>query len=440
MKKFKFIILTTLFCGASLVKLSAQEISLKSAEQAYQLALESNSDYKNYKLNELISEEGYQQSKSYKKASITGTFNGQKNLDLAVTPLPGEIFGQPGQTVEAQFGQEYTYNAGITISKQILNREAAFQAKISELSVEQAEADTKLFKELLAEQVGLYYYTGLIAQKAIKLGEEDLKTVLQIEELAEEKFQEGLLDAIALNGASINVEVVKQNLNSSRQLEQQCLTELKKLIGLEPATRLSFFEETEIAIPNPIMLDQLGENSKLALAILSQKQADLQVKLSQSLLLPTMTVSTYHGKQQFRDEFGLGLRGDDWSNYSYVALNLNVPIFTGKRTRSKIKQSKLNQEYVNNDKLQTEKSLVLSDIQMIEEYQLSITDAESSEKIYQLKNTNQELSLKKYLEGLISLDAYLLVYEEYIKAEHTYLNALSKTYNYYSQITSRIEK
>ena len=55
-------------------------------------------------------------ARSNRMPQISGTFTGQKNLELATTLVPGELFGQPGETVATQFGQEYQYNAGININ------------------------------------------------------------------------------------------------------------------------------------------------------------------------------------------------------------------------------------------------------------------------------------------------------------------------------------
>jgi outer membrane protein len=58
-------------------------------------------------------------------------FKGTDNLNLAVTPLPVELFGQPGKTIDAQFAKHYVYNSGITINQNIFDWTAVMQAKIA---------------------------------------------------------------------------------------------------------------------------------------------------------------------------------------------------------------------------------------------------------------------------------------------------------------------
>ncbi|MEL7006127.1 MAG: TolC family protein [Bacteroidota bacterium] len=417
----------------------AQNVSINSLEEAFKLALSSNVDYQNYILNQKKAELEYKQSKNYRLPTVTGSFSGQRNMDLAVTPLPGEIFGQPEQTIEAQFGQKYNYNAGVSISKNLFNREASLQSKMSKLNSEFAAVEKDAFEDLLKEQVGLYYYTALVARRSIEIGQEDLESAESIDGLTQEKYDQGIIDAIALNTSKINQNSVRQNLNASRQLEHQCLIELKKLFAMDVSDTLDIRAEIEQNLPELTNFN-LQSGHQVESASIQLEQADMQVKLSRSALLPSVNLNSYYGRQQFRDDFGLSFSEGAWTNYSYLTLSLSVPIFTGFNNRSKIKQSQLSQQVAFAEKQQAERHAELDDKLLLSDYQLSMDDVEATLDTYRLYETNKELTYQKYEEGLISLDAYLTVFEEYIKAENAYLNALSKSYSYYSQIIPRVGK
>lgn len=434
-------ILVTAYCIAAIPLYGkTQNITLGSLEEALKLSLTSNVDYQNYILNQKKADLEYRQSRNYRLPTITGSFSGQRNVDLAVTPLPGEIFGQPDQTVEAQFGQKYNYNAGLTISKNLFNREARLQSKISKLNTKFAAVEKDAFENLLKEQVSLYYYTGLVAKRAIRIGEQDFESAESIRQLSQEKFEQGTIDALALNNSQINVNSVSQNLNSSKQLEYQCITELKKLLRMNASDTLTLSEEIEEDWPKSIDLKQLQTDHLVKSAALQLQQADMQVKLSRAVLLPSVSMNSYYGRQQFRDDFGLSFSNGSWTNYSYLSLNLSVPIFTGFSNRSKIKQSQLSQQIALSEKQQAEQHATLNDELLLTDYELATDDVRSTLETYQLYEKNKELTFQKYEQGLISLDSYLAVFEDYIKAENAYLNTLSKLYTYYSQIIPRIQK
>ncbi len=434
----KRIVVSFIFAG-SLVGGFSQHLSLANAEEAIELALKQNIDFQNYLINQQKAEIEYKQAKSHRLPTITGTFNGQRNIDLATTPLPAEIFGgEPGQTIDTQFGQDFNYNAGISIYKEVFSREAILQKEMARLNTELQEVSKELYEELLSEQVSLYYYKAVIAKRAIELGEQDLESAERVQELTHQKLEQGIVDAITLNTAKINCNSVKQSLNANRQSEQQSLTELKQLLGMSSSDTLTLSGNFDYYLPELFKPGQLNNSLQVESASLQLRQADTYVKVSQSSMLPTLSLNTYLGRQQFRNDFGLSFSGDDWSNYSYMSLNLSIPIFSGFTNRRNLKISKLDQQIAFNEKVKTEQHAVLADRQLIQEYQLSLEDARATLETYRLYEENKELTFQKYEEGLIGLDSYLKVFEEYLKAENTYLNSMSKVYAYYSQITPRV--
>lgn len=432
-------LVTIIVFSVTLTCAFAQSTTINNVNEAIDLALQRNLDFQNYLINLEKAELAYKQAKSHRLPTITGSFSGQRNLDLAVTPLPAEIFGgQPGTTIDTQFGQDYNYNAGISIYKEIFNRENQLNAKVSKLSLQIEGASKTMFEEMLREQVSLYYYKALIANRAIDIGEEDTKSAKYVYALTSEKYEQGLVDVITLNTAKINLNTVKQNLNSHKQMKLQSEIELKKLFGMNPQDSLILASSFEYYLPDVYYVNQLNDNILVKNADLQLKQADAFVKINQSSLLPTLSFNSYKGKQQFRNDFGLSFDSNSWSDYSYLTLNLSVPLFSGFNNRRNIKKSKLDQQVAYNEKLTTERNALLDDQRLIADYNLSLEDATFNKEIYQLYQENQLLTYQKYEEGLISLDSYLRVFEDYLKAENAYLNSMSKVYSYYSQILPRI--
>ncbi len=418
---------------------NAQDVTISSIEEAIELALKRNFDFQNYTINQQKASLEYKQAKRHRLPTISGTFNGQRNIDLATTPLPGEIFGQPGEVVDAQFGQEYTYNAGINISKQFFDRNAYWQKKIASLNQDITNVEKEVFEQLLKEQVITYYYTAVIAKRAVEISQTDMDAAQKIHQLSAEKFNEGLIDAISMNTAIINENTVRQSLNANSQLALQCEMELKKLLGIRPEDQLSISEDLNNEFPEKYQIAQLSIDPTLRNTELQLQQSDLLVKQSKSASLPSLSVNTYYGRQQFREDFGLSLNPSNWSNYSYLSVNLNVPIFTGFRNKSEVKQNRFNYQIQQNNNHKAKIAADLDDQLLIQNYLLSLDDAKATYNSYQLYAENRELNHQKFEEGLISLDAYLKVFEDYVKAENNYLNTLTRVYTYYSQILPRIQ-
>ena len=417
---------------------AGQNVSLGSIGEAIELALEKNIDFQNYLLNQEKADLAYKQAKSYQMPTISGSFSGQYNIDLAATPLPDFSSEDPEATVIRQIGLEYNYNAGIVIYQDLFNRGNKLNSSVAKLSLEMDRVSSNMYRDLLKEQVSVYYYTALISERAIEIGREDVKSAESIYHLTSDKFDQGLVDLITLNSSKINLNTVRQNLNANKQLEIQSITELKKLFGMLPVDSLSLTNTVDYLLPEVYTSEQLSDNLLAKNAELQLRQADAFLKVSQSALLPTLSFNSYFGRQQFRDDFGLSLNNDNWTNYSYLSLNLSVPIFSGFNTSRNIAKSKIDHTMAVNERLKAEQQTSLDDQRLIADYNISLQDAKYKFETYKLYDENQTLTFQKYKEGLISLDSYLMVFQDYIKAENAYLNSMSKVYTYYSQILPRI--
>jgi len=59
-------------------------------------------------------------------------------------------------------------------------------------------------------------------------------------------------------------------------------------------------------------------------------------------------------------------------------------------------------------------------------YLSSAQQVESATETYQISENSVELTAQKYSQGLIGLDEYLKLFEDYLDAENQYLNRLSE--------------
>jgi outer membrane protein len=415
-------------------------VEVASLEELLKLTRTRNPDLKSYMLNVEKSSYDVKSSKAAFLPSVAGSFGGQRNFELATTPVPGEFFGQPGSTVNAQFGQKYAYNAGITLTMSLLDWQSALKVKMAKLTNEAAEVQQDAYLQILDQQVNLNYYSMLISKRAIALAEKDLEIADSIAFISEQKFREGLLDAVAVNQARINSNVTKQNLNNSRQLYKNSNNELKLLLGLREVDSLKVLENFRYKLPPMYSTSELKPDENIRLASLNQQQAQNQTNIQKSMFVPKLSLYGYYGKQQFREDFGIDFGNNAWSNYSYLGLSLSIPVFNGFSNSNKLKASKVDLERAENELNKTNLQSRMQDARLIEEYHTSLRNTQLALEAFQLYEQNERLTLQKYSEGLISLDRYLYAFEDYVDAENIFLNTLLNTYSYYSQIIPRIQQ
>jgi outer membrane protein len=415
-------------------------VEVASLEELLKLTRTRNPDLRSYMLNVEKSSYDVKASRAAYLPNVTGSFGGQTNFELPTTPVPGELFGQPGSTVNAQFGQNYAYNAGINLNMSLIDWQSTLKVKMAKLTYEAAEVQQDAYLEILDQQVNLNYYSMLISKRAIALAEKDLEIADSIAFISEQKFREGLLDAVAVNQARINSNVTKQNLNNSRQLYKNSNNELKLLLGLREVDSLKVLENFRYKLPPMYSTSELKPDENIRLASLNQQQAQNQTNIQKSMFVPKLSLYGYYGKQQFREDFGIDFGNNAWSNYSYLGLSLSIPVFNGFSNSNKLKASKVDLERAENELNKTNLQSRMQDARLIEEYHTSLRNTQLALEAFQLYEQNERLTLQKYSEGLISLDRYLYAFEDYVDAENIFLNTLLNTYSYYSQIIPRIQQ
>ncbi len=411
--------------------------SLSSWDEAWTLAMKNNPDLDIYRLQQEKADLAHKRAKNYRLPTISGSFSGQRNISLATTPLPGEIFGQPGETVDAQFGQEYNYNAGISVSKSIFNWQSKVQAKIAEMDIAMVGAQADAFEQSLKQQVAFYYYTALVAKEAINSSEKDLIIADSIYQLSQQRFNEGAVTQIAVNQAAINLNQVRQNHWANISLLEQCYEQLSILWGIPISTEFELTEKISIEPSDFPDFQELTPDLSLKVSEKQLQQAELMVKSRKAAFLPTLSVNGYFGQQQFRNDFGLSFGNGAWTDYSYVSLSLNIPLFSGFSNKHSLSESKIDLEIAKREYQNNQRNSTFQDEYMLSEYERSQAVLELTFDTFQLFDENSQLTFQTYSQGLVSLDNYLNTFEEYLKAEQAYLQALSDFYTQYANLITR---
>ncbi|QGY46461.1 hypothetical protein GM418_23190 [Maribellus comscasis] len=421
MKTIYFISILLVASGS----LKAQH-SMKSLGEVWEFALANSSENK---VKQWHAEQALQDKKtagSFLFPTISATGNGQHNIDIAETPVPGEILGQPGETVYTKFGKAYSYSAGINVSYNPLDWQMIYQKKMAEVNVQLKEAEKDYFEQTLKEQVGQLYFATLTAQKAVGIGEQDLAIADTLLLLTEQRFTEGTTDAIALNQARVNRNAVAKNLESTRQYCSECLSNLKILIGINSGDELVLTEN--LSDGNALsIVTQPAQNSRYTeIYRLQEMYAESSVKKAKADFIPQIRFHAYFGYNQFQDDFTMSFQSGDWKPNNYLGLSLNVPIFTGFANKSKYKSAKIDRQIAAQTYEDEKRKSAINDSLLYSKTVSTSKIAVAGLENFHLSSENVKLAAQKYEQGLLSLDGYLNIFDDYLKAENLYLNNLSE--------------
>lgn len=374
-------------------------------------------------ISEQISSANKKDSKSYLYPSISASAGYNNNLTLQPTLVPAEFFdpnAASGTFRELTFGQQHVYSTGIQAQWDILNFRRIFASETAEITNEQSEINTQKSKLNTYNLLASTYYSILLTQEAIVLYEENLKVSEAIYKSTKEKFQKGIASEEALNLAKIkqlqNRNTLQQALSNRSRFYMQLQSQLNtyQQITISDTPQNFGLSSTTFETIHPEITWQEME---------VEKQKSL-VKEKKALLLPNLSLNYQYNTSWTTDEF------TDFSNANelpqqYVGAKLNIPIFSGFSSRSKIKKSKLELQQqemqLENTKLvkQKEDDLLLLDVNQLEKELAEYTN------IMVLRQKNDVHAENQYNSGITSLNERLDSYEDLLSAQNTYLQTLA---------------
>ena len=399
----------------------AAQVQIDNLSSLWKIALQNNPNQKVYALKREQLGYDYKTSQSFYYPQAAASFNGQDNLIQSVTPVPGIIFNKPG-TVYLQFGKHYTYNTGLTVTKDLFDWQAILQSKIAKENIQLNNVQQDAYIQTLKTQVGQYYYAALLAKASKEIAKKDLALGDSIYEAIKSKFKQGLTDMSAVNQAEINRNNISQNSLQSEQLYNQAIANIKLLAGISAATKIVL---VNIPLENQPESMALGSDKTLEPYANSITIANLQLKAQKAAFLPKLTATGYFGFQQFDNDFQMSFAKNAWSDYQYIGLGLNWPLFTGFANSNKMKSISTQKRIAEQNYQSAKEQSNINDSLLLDNYTSFNNMTSAAENSFYLYGKNLELSLQKFREGLISIDAYLKTFQDYLAAENVYLNNLS---------------
>jgi len=310
-----------------------------SLSQAIDYAMTNNPDLKNAYADIAIADQTVKEVKAIGIPQVRGQINFQDAIQKQVF-----VFPINGVATPIRVGNTYTTQAAINVSWLLLDgtyflglKAAKEFTGLSKKISSKTEADIKI-------DVAKTYFLALIANENISLLDASCQTLTktynQVKALNKEGFTETLdVDRIRLQ--LNNLEISKQKLKDQYSI---VLGLLKSKIGLN--------QDVNIKLSDNISdLNNRFNVADTSASVDLNKRADFQI-LKQQLVLNKMDVKRYqYGKlpnlagaftvQQ--SNFGEKIDYSNWYGNSFLALQANIPLFSGFANDAKIQKAKIQQ-------------------------------------------------------------------------------------------------
>ncbi len=422
MKKF----ITPIFLFLSFTAFS-QTLKLSSLQEALTLARKQNNSIRSSELQNRIAQtdNSLAQSGLYPSLSLTG--NSDYNLKLPVQLIPAEIFGGPAGTYKAvQFGRAWNSSASAVFEMPLLHPDKYAQARAGRLTREQIELEQTAQQRLTLQKVTAAYLNVLVLQQALVLNMELDSSATNLYNATKARFEQQLVSRVDINRSENLKNSNLQQTLSLRSNLQVARQNLCIILGLSPNTDIQIDDQlSKYAELNLANLPEIKpENRPSYLATMkAEEAARWKMRQNAYAALPKLSINSKYtfANQTNRLFSGAGTNFD----YGTVGMSLNVPLFKGRSTALQTRKSRIQLDLA---RIQKEQQLLSSNSEIME-WQTRLREKEQARSLAASRDANAaqnlDLSFQSYDQGVITLDQLFTIYNEYVQARNSYLQAMS---------------
>ncbi|WP_454060449.1 TolC family protein [Elizabethkingia ursingii] len=402
-----------------------QTVSLKNA---IQYALQNKADAIKAQLNVRNSEYQIAEAKAGALPTLTGTGALNYNPILQKTPLPGDLIGQPGTVVMVPFGQKWNSNIGVSLQQALFNQQVFIGLKAAKTTKEFYQINKQLTEEQVIEKVSTAYYQVFSQQQKLEAVQSSYESTLKARNIIKSLFENGLAKKVDLDRTNVNLtnlETNRSQLKNSVTLQENAL---KFYMGMPIEEPISLVKE-DVQINPQLLTDQINTDNRTEVRVLEKKKQLLQynVKATQAAYYPTLSLIGNYAWQGFGPKFPIGpgkSQGVYWSDYASVGLSLNIPIFNGFLTKSKVDQAKIQLETLEQDLKDTKLNMSLDYRNAKAQMENSLDAIKNQTANMELAQTVLDNTRSNYQYGLATLTELLDAENALVQAKNNYSNSL----------------
>ena len=345
----------------------------------------------------------------------------------------GQDAGSASDGIEV--GRLNTYSAGLTASMPLINFQLWESLKLSGAQVELAVEQARESRLAMVSNVKQAYYGVLLAKEAFDVYKTVYENAVENFEQTERRHNAQKASDLEMARAQANVASAIPNVYTAENNVILALWQLKALIGIDldsnidVAGSLSDYTDTmlgdvarsedELSLDGNTQMRQLAlQADMLAASVRTQKYANL----------PSLAVAFSYSYMAMTNDFKFSEY--KWTPYSYVGLQLNIPIFTGLKNYNAVRQARVQQSELDLQKVNAERQLRIGIRQSLQTMETNMKSYASAQTAVDLAQKAYDISSKSYQVGRSTLtdlnDAQLVLTQARLgvsQAIYNYLGA-----------------
>ncbi|GJM35053.1 MAG: transporter [Saprospiraceae bacterium] len=389
-------------------------------------ALQNNPNLQAVKMDELAGEYQIKEIKASGLPQISANGQFVDNFALPSQILPGDFFGQPGESIAVKFGTRYNMTGTVEANQLLFNKSFFTGLKAAKVSQELYQMNTFKNKEDLIYNIAQIYLQLQITDRQKDILTANLERIDQLLEITQVQFEEGIVKKIDVDQLRVNrTNLLTEKQNAELGYSQQ-LNLLKFYMGMDIRKDLQVAEFVEENQQYPLS-DQLvlAENTNLRLLEKQQALTMLELENIRAGYYPSLSAFARYGYQSQTDKL-LSSKNGEGSGFwtGSWGLTLQVPIFDGFQKKNQVQQNIIRQDQLRLDIKQATLSSQMEFVNASDEVQLNKALITQQKANMELAEELYGVSSLSYQEGVAPLTELLNAETSLKEAQTQYLTAL----------------
>lgn len=315
--------------------------------------------------------------------------------------------------VETNFFPRDFYDVKVQTTMPLYNKDISYNKQIQEQSISLQREDVSLYKRELVKQIKTAYFQYLLSLGLQKVYDNALNLAMEGKKVNEKLLANGKgLPAYLLRSDSEIANIQAQMADAAKQ-SQAAQMYFNFLLNRELRAEIRIDFEVEKAL-TAVYAVTPGVREELTLLSKSIGLQETVLKMNEAFYLPKVNGFVNLGSQSTIYDINTK------SAYYFLGLQMDIPIFTGKRNLYKIKQTQLDIASAKNAYDLSSKQFNMAAEIAQKNVQSSLVSFQASTKSYEAASAYLRLIEKGYKEGVST-------YLETVDARNQWMNA---TINY----------
>ncbi len=361
---------------------------------------------------------------------VSGTANYNKFLDLPVSLIPGEFFGEePGTYVPIKFGQDYSSDFGFTVSQLIFDGSYIVGVGSSKIYLNLAKHAAEKYEINVREAVTQAYYLTLIGMRNKQIMEENLINAQNLLVETQAYYKNGFREEMDVDQMKIIVKNAENEVLKAEREINIAKVVLKYVLGypmdeeIEPIDRLETFL-IPLVSTNQVTGIDLSGHIDFRLAVTNFQASEKLLKLEKAAFLPKLSGFYSYSKTAYGNQANLFKPSVSWFPSSLIGFQLSVPIFNSGEKIFNVQQAKIELEKAFNERKLAETTLQ-------KDYLTAVAEMESAREKYDNDVENHQLAEKildkakiKFSNGLSSSTELSQLETQYLQTHGAYISSV----------------